>query len=149
MDWLAFKLSEAELLTESHEGRFLTMIVDEIDEIADELGTIEIARALIVAEMSEVLGEPEDGDMTLTALIAHAPIDMGSTLSELQSELLELANYLAATAKRGTAAAHSQKAAITTALNNLEPAMDGKSGYDQWGGRPAATPGATRFNQAL
>ena len=149
MDWLAFKLSEAELLTDSSEGRFLTMIVDEVDEIADELGTIEVARAMIVSELCDTLGRSGEDDMSLSELIELAPANIRTALTELQTELLELTDYLTTTAARGTTSAQSQKAAITSALNNLEPATHGKTGYDQWGGRSVVTPNATKVNEIL
>jgi hypothetical protein len=149
MDWLAFKLSEAELLTESGEGRFLTLIVDEVDDIADELGTIEVARAMIVAELCDALGKSDEDDTSLSELIEFAPPDIRAALTELRTELLELTDYLVATAGRGTASAQSQKSAISTALNNLEPATHGKTGYDQWGARSIIAPTATRVNKVL
>lgn len=149
MDWLAFKLSEAELLTGSGEGRFLAMIVDEVDEIADELGTIEVARAMIVAELCDTLGKAGEDDISLSDLIAYAPADIGAALTDLRTELIDLADHLTATAARGTASAQTRKAAITATLNNLEPATHGKTGYDQWGARSTVAPIATRINEVL
>ena len=148
LDWLAFKVAEAELLTAAHEARFLAMIVDEVDDIADEVGTIEVARAMIVAELCDVLGERDD-DISLTELIAHAPPEIAEILTELRDELLELTDRLASAAMRGMAAAKTQKTALAAALSNLEPAAPGGTGYDQWGGRATTTPAATRFNEAL
>ncbi len=149
LDWLAFKISEAELLTDSREGRFLPMIVDEVDEIADELGTIEVARAMVVAELCDALGRPGEDDITLSDLIALAPPEIESALAELRTELTELTDHLTATAARGTASAQIHKATITSALNNLEPATHGKTGYDQWGARSTVAPNATRINEVL
>ena len=78
LDWLAFKVSEAELLTESQESRFLTMIVDEVDEIADELGTIEVARAMIVAELCDALGRPGEDEISLSDLIVAIERALGT-----------------------------------------------------------------------
>ncbi len=122
LDRLAFKVSTAELLAASGEARFLAMIVDEVDDVADELGTMEIVRAMIVAELCAIVGKPDRGDISLSDLIAHAPPDVGAGLTELRAELLELTDDLAATATRGSAAAHIQRAAIRAALNRLEPA---------------------------
>jgi hypothetical protein len=149
MDWLAFKLSEAELLTESGEGRFLAMIVDEVDDIADELGTIEVARAMIVAELCDTLGKSGEDDISLADLIPHAPADIGTALRGLRTELIELTDQLTAAAARGTASAQTRKAAILAALHNLEPATHGKTGYDQWGARSTVAPVATRINEVL
>ncbi len=122
LDRLAFKVATAELLAASGEGRFLAMIVDEVDDIADELGTMEIVRAMIVSELCAVVGKPDAGDISLSHLIAHAPPDVGGALTRLRAELLELTDDLAAAATRGSAAAHIRRAAIRAALNRIEPA---------------------------
>ena len=146
--WLAFKVSQAELLTDAHEARFLPMIVDEVDEIGDELGTIEIARAMIVDELCEALGDRDDA-RTLSELIEEAPADIAPILSELRTQLLELTEGLATTAGRGSATAKVRLGAIRAALDNLEPAAGTETGYDQWGARHAPTAGATRFDTSL
>lgn len=146
--WLAFKASQTELLTDAHEARFLPMIIDEVDEIAEELGTIEIARAMIVDELCEALGYRDDS-RTLWELIAEAPADIAPVLSELRSQLLELTEGLSTTASRGTATAKARLAAIRAALDNLEPAAGTETGYDQWGARHAPSAPATRFDTSL
>ena len=146
--WLAFKVSQAELLTDAHEARFLPMIIDEVDEIAEELGTIEIARAMIVDELCEALGDRDDA-RTLSELISAAPDDIAPVLSELREQLLELTEGLAATASRGSATAKARLATIHAALDNLEPAGGAETGYDQWGAKQAPTAGATRFDPSL
>ncbi len=148
LDRLAFKLTEAELLAEAHEGRFLSMIADEVDEIADEVGTIAIARAMIVAEVCDALGQLDD-DISLNDLIASAPPDIVEALTELRAQLLELTNEIAATTIRGSGAAKEQLATIKAALDNLEPVSSARTGYDQWGAQQTATTGATRFDEAF
>ena len=147
--WLAFKVSQTELLTDASEARFLPMIVDEVDEVAEELGTIEIARAMIVDELCESLGYPDDAK-TLSELIEEAPPDIAPTLTELRDQLLELTQGLETTSARGSESARERLAAIQTALNNIEPAAPGDARYDQWG-QSKRTPigAATRFDTSL
>ena len=146
--WLAFKVSQTALLTEAHEARFLPMIIDEVDEIADELGAIEVARAMIVDELCEVLGDPDDS-RTLGELIVDAPPDIAPILSELRQQLIELTDGLAGTAARGSAATRERLAAIQKAVASIEPAAGVETGYDQWGSRRVAAAAATRFDTAL
>jgi hypothetical protein len=146
--WLAFKVAEAELLTDAHQARFLTMITDEVDEVADELGTIEVARAMIVDELCEVLGDADDA-RSLSELIEAAPPEIAGVLSDLQDQLNALIDSLATTAARGTDKARGRLTAVRNALENLEPAAVGETRYNQWGGRQAPTAGATRFDTSL
>lgn len=148
LDRLSFKLTEAELLAQAHEGRFLAMIADEVDEIADEVGTIAIARAMIVAEVCDALGQLDD-DISLNELMASAPRDIVASLTELRTQLLELTNEISATTIRGSGAAKEQLATIKAALDNLEPVSSARTGYDQWGAQQTATTGATRFDEAF
>jgi len=148
LDRLAFKLTEAELLAEAHEGRFLPMIADEIDDIADEVGTIAIARAMIVAEVCDALGRFDD-DVSLNELIAASPPEVTAALAQLRIQLLELTSEISATRLRGSDAAKRQRDTIKAALDNLEPVSAGRTGYDQWGARQSPTTGATRFDRSL
>ena len=104
---------------------------------------------MIVSELCDTLGKSGEDDISLSELIEHAPANIRTALTEFQTELLELTDYLTATAARGTTSAESQKAAITTALDNLEPATHGKTGHDHWGGRSVVSPNATRVNEVL
>lgn len=148
LGWLAFKLSQTELLTHSREARFLPMIVDEVDEIADELGMIEVARAMIVDELCEALGYSDDA-RTLSELIEEAPEDLAPVLADLRSKLLELLDGMASAATRGSEFARAHLGTIQNALDNIDPAAPGDTGYNQWGSRPVAAAGATRFDTAL
>lgn len=148
LDRLTFKLTEAELLAEAREGRFLAMIADEVDVIADEVGTIAIARAMIVSEICDALGKFED-DVTLGELIDSAPPNMVVVLKELRTQLLELTTEISATSLRGSGAAKEQLTTIKAALDNLEPVAGGRTGYDQWGAQQTPTTGATRFDESF
>lgn len=148
LDRLTFKLTEAELLAEAHEGRFLAMIADEVDEIAEEVGTIAIARAMIVAEVCDALGQVDD-DVSLNELIASAPPDIVAPLSQLRTQLLELTSEISDMTSRGSSAVKEQLTTIRTALDNLEPVSSGRTGYDQWGSQPAPPAGATRFDESF
>ena len=149
LGWLAFKVSQAELLTEAAEARFLPMMIDELDEVADEVGTIEIARALIVDELCEGLGYPDDAK-SLAELIEEAPADLKGVLTKLRADLVELVSGLHQAAARGGAAAKQNLGIVHTVLAKIEPAAPSHSGYDQWGAAPVPVAGgASRFDTAL
>jgi len=74
---------------------------------------------------------------------------MADVLSVLRDELIVLTGELTTTRTRGSNAAKERLAAIRSALDNLEPAAGGKTGYDQWGSQSTEAPAATRFDASF
>lgn len=75
LERLAFKLTEAQLLARADESRFLGAIVDEIDAVEEDLGTFEVARAMLVADITLALGIHGD-DPSMRELIPYTPVDL-------------------------------------------------------------------------
>jgi len=142
--WLAFKISQTALLTDAHEARFLALITDDVDDIADELGTIAIARAMVVDELCEALGWRNDA-MTVSDLIEAAPDDIAPVLRSLRIQLHELAGGLAATAAHGSAAAEERLTAIRRAVAGIEMSA-GPGSSDHLRGTVSVAASATTFD---
>ena len=143
---LVFKLRSAEMLASAGEARFITLISDEIDAASSDLGAIEVARALLVADVTHHLGIADDA--TLLELAEHAPDDAFVPLQQARSRLIQLMAELDDAAQAATGAVTNRLDEVNTSLEKLH---FGESGgvFDRYGA-PGALPGdATRFDRDL
>ena len=69
LERLIFKLTQAEMLTRAGESRFLANAFDEIDTVRDDLGALEVARSMLVGDVTAALG----ADVFVTSAIHHIP----------------------------------------------------------------------------
>lgn len=147
LEHLVFKLRSAELLATAGESRFLTFITDEVDAAGSDLGAIEVARALLVADITQVLGLEDDA--TLLELAAHAPAEVAGPLYHARDRLITLMNDLDAAAAVATGAVNERLAEVTTALDRVHPNRPPFVGYGAYAGNGSAPHGATRFDHDL
>lgn len=119
LEHLVFKLRGAEMLASVGESRFLSYITDEIDDAASDLGAIEVARALLVAELTQQLSLPEDA--TLLELAAHAPEATAQALHAARHRLIALVADLDDSALVAAAAVSGRLEEVGAALDRIEP----------------------------
>ena len=145
---LIFKLTEAELLVNAEQTRFLGLIVDEIEAAAGEVGSIEFARGLMVADIAFSLGLDSD-DLPLSALTPHAPAHLHQTLDEVRDRLATALEQLDAVAGRGRSAIGRRLESLDTMMDRLDP-VDAKRAYDRHGFHATgASPRPSRVDRPL
>ncbi len=147
LEHLIFKLRSAELLANAGESRFLTFITDEVDAAGSDLGAIEVARALLVADVTQMLRISDEA--TLLELAALAPAEVAGPLYHARDRLIGLMNDLDAAAAVATGAVNDRLNEVTTALERVHPDRPQFVGYGAYAGGGAATRGATRFDHDL
>ena len=146
---LVFKLTEAELLATAGEIRFMGYMIDEVDDAAGELGAVELARGILVADLARELGFGSD-DVPLTELVPYAPTDVADALLRLRDRLSAVTGQLESATRRGRAVAAAQLDEVHAALERTEPLASGGAGYNRWGTATAAASAAGyRINQTM
>lgn len=149
LERLVFKQTELLLLVEAEQHRFLARSSDEVGDMERDLGTIEAARAMLVADIAALLGVPDE-KLTLSALIREAPAPEASALTTLRDELLDLAEECKGLGERGVKAAATRLQRISAAVKQLESgALASATGYDRWGaGESAGSTAPTRIDES-
>jgi hypothetical protein len=142
---LVFKLTEAELLASAGEARFMALMVDEVEAVAGDLGSIELARGILVADLAHELGLESD-DTPLAELISYAGSDTAGPLEELKERLQALTAQLEAVTQRGSDVVASQLVDVQATLERVEPTAPGRNAYDRWGAGVAGAVQPTRFD---
>ena len=145
LERLVFKLTETELLTAAGEARFMGLILDEVHDITADLGGIEVARSMLVADLCDSLGISDE--VPLEELAAYAPSDAAPLLMELRERMIVAANDLEAVAATGSHASREQLDRVSTSLAALGPESTGGGGYGSVGGHAALPPTPTSFDQ--
>lgn len=145
LERLVFKLTQAGMLAEAKEARFMAMISDEIDTVAADLGGLELARAMIVDDVAAALSLTDD-EPSLAGLIARAPEPVREPLIQLHHDLTKLMTDLDEVRERGSWAITERIAAMQADLERLESAGLGADGYDRWGHVSSADVVPTRFD---
>jgi len=137
LEHLVFKLHEAELLGAAGNLRFMGMMSDEIDDAASQLGSTEITRALLTADLTHQLGI--DGDATLAEIAGAAPQEVSSTLLEARRRLVVLTDAVERYANEAEAAVSERLDHVAaTAAGMEDPAVSGHDPYRKT--RSAAAP---------
>lgn len=148
VDKLVFKLTEAELLATAGEARFMGLMVDEIDAVTEELGSVELARGLLVSDIAHSAGLLSD-DVPLSDLIVATPAEAVGPLTALRQRLLASTSGLGAATGRARASVDSRLGELHRVLDRIEPAVRSRGGYDRWGaGTAMGTQSPSRFDHS-
>jgi len=132
LERLIFKLTQAEMLARADEARFLAPIFDEIDTVRDDLGALEVARAMLVGDVTAALGLAND-TLSLSQLIAYAPDLAIEPLEGLKRRLSEAMDEITELKELGSRAVMERLDQITRAIDRVEPGVFGQAGYDHAG----------------
>ncbi len=144
LEHLVFKLHEAELLGAAGNMRFMGMMTDEIDAAASELGSTEITRALLAADLTHKLGI--DSDATLAEIAGVTPGETSSTLLEARERLVVLTRAVERFAKDAEAVVSERLEHVAATVAEMEdPAAPGHDPYRRT--RPAPPPAS--FQQRI
>ena len=145
LERLVFKLTQAEMLTRAGESRFLANIFDEIDSVRDDLGALEVARSMLVGDVTAALGLAND-TLTLSQLIAYAPDLAVEPLEGLLRRMAEAMEEVAELKEMGSRAVMERLDQIARAMDRVEPGVFGQAGYDQGGFVTAPVTTSSRFD---
>ena len=149
LERMIFKLTQAEMLARADESRFLAHIFDEIDTVRDELGALEVARSMLVGDVTAALGLAND-TLTLTQLIDYAPDLAIEPLEGLMRRMNEAMGEISELRELGSRAVVERLDRIGRALDRVEPGVFGQSGYDAAGfmTSPLQTSSRSRFDDS-
>jgi hypothetical protein len=145
LERMIFKLTQAELLARADESRFLAHIFDEIDTVHDELGALEVARSMLVGDVTAALGLAND-TLSLSQLIAYAPDLAVEPLEGLMRRMTEAMYEINELKELGSRAVIERLDQIGRAMDRVEPGVFGQSGYDASGFMTAPVLGTSRFD---
>lgn len=147
LERMIFKLTQAEMLVRADESRFLAHIFDEIDSVRDDLGALEVARSMLVGDVTAALGLAND-TLTLSQLIAYAPDLAVEPLEGLMRRMVEAMTEINELRELGSRVVIERLDQITRALDRVEPGVFGQSGYDSSGfmTTPVLAASRTRFD---
>ena len=145
LDRLIFKLSEAELLARAEESRFLGNVFDEIDAVEGDLGALEVARSMLVGDVTAALGLAND-TLTLSQLIEYAPDLAVEPLEGLMRRMGEAMEEVVALRERGSRIIIERLDQISAALDRVEPGVFGQDGYNEHGYMTAPVSSSSRFD---
>ena len=145
LERLIFKLSEAELLTRAEESRFLGKIFDEIDAVEHDLGGLEVARSMLVGDVTATLGLTAD-TLTLGELIEYAPDLAVEPLEGLMRRMGDAMTEIRELRERGSRVVIERLDQINAAIDRVEPAVFGQDGYNEHGYMTAPASASSRFD---
>jgi hypothetical protein len=145
LERLVFKLSEAELLIRAEESRFLVQIFDEVDAVDANLGALEVARSMLVGDVTAALGLAND-TLTLSQLIEYSPDLAVEPLEGLMRRLTDAMNEAADLRERGSRAVIERLDRLTEAVERVEPGVFSQDGYNNQGFMTAPAVAASRFD---
>ncbi len=145
LERMIFKLTEAEMLARADESRFLANIFDEIDSVRDELGALEVARSMLVGDVTAALSLAND-TLTLSQLIAYAPDLAVEPLEGLKRRMNEAMDEINELKEVGSRAVMERLDQIARAVDRVEPGVLGQSGYDRSGFMTAPALTSSRFD---
>lgn len=147
LERLIFKLTQAEMLARADESRFLAPIFDEVDSVRDELGTLEVARSMLVGDVTAALGLAND-TLTLNQLIDYAPDLAVEPLQGLRRRMGDAMGEIDELQEKGSRAVIERLDQISRAMDRVEPGVFGQSGYDSAGymTSPLQIPSRSRFD---
>ena len=135
LERLMYRLSEANLLVEARQDRFLAFASDDVDYIETQLGEVEILRAILVAGIAATWDVPES-ELSLRAIIQRAQPEH-ATLLERELELLrELTREIGEVKHIISDASSERLKATQTAIARLVEGPAQNYGRDGSPGRP-------------
>lgn len=145
LERLIFKLSEAELLTRADESRFLAKIFDEVEAVETDLGSLEVARSMLVGDVTAALGLAND-TLTLSQLIEHAPDLAVEPLEGLMQRLTRAMDEVRELRERGSRAVLERLDGLNNAIERVEPGVLGQDSYNEHGYMLAPAASGPRFD---
>ena len=145
LDRLIFKLSEAEMLTRAEESRFLGKVSDEVDGVREDLGALEVARSMLVGDITAALGLAND-TLTLSQLIAYAPVLAVDPLEGLTKRLVDATEEIHTLREQGSRAVMEKLDQINGAIDRVQPAVPGQDGYNSNGSMTTPAMSGSRFD---
>jgi hypothetical protein len=145
LERLIFKLNEAELITRAEESRFLPNIFDEIDAVETDLGALEVARSMLVGDVTAALGLANDS-LTLSQLIEFAPDLAVEPLEGLMRRMTEAMEEIKGLRERGSRLIIARLDQINAAIERVEPGVFSQDGYNEHGYMTAPAAAASRFD---
>ncbi len=145
LERMIFKLTQAEMLARANESRFLSHIFDEIDTVRDDLGALEVARSMLVGDVTAALGLAND-TLTISQLIEYAPDLAIEPLDGLRRRMSEAMAEIQELKELGSRAVVERLDNITRAMDRIDAGAFGQSSYDSTGFMTAPTVAASRFD---
>ena len=143
LERLVQKLMSCTLLVEAGESRWVAPAADEVNDVEEDLGALETARAMMIADICDLLGFAND--LTLTQLTQIAPEELRPVLEERRDSLSAFSEEIAQVRARGARAAEAQLSMISHRFEGLERAGDNAS-YTASGYEPLSLVPPTRFD---
>jgi len=122
LDTLLRRLVTVVALVDAGEAGFVARAADEVDAAESDLAAMEVARAMIVAEVGDLLGRSED--LGLIQLADAAPPEVATMLHRRREKMLGRLEEIEALRCRGRAALERRMARLSSGLATL----DGSSG---------------------
>ena len=145
LERLVFKLAEAELLTRAEESRFLGHIFDEVEAVEADLGALEVARSMLVGDVTSALGLAND-TLSLSQLIEYAPDLAVEPLEGLLRRLKEAIEEGGELRERGSRVGIERLDGLNRAIERVEPGVFGQDGYNEHGFMMAPSASGSRFD---
>jgi hypothetical protein len=133
------------MLVRADESRFLGKIFDEIDAIRDDLGALEVARSMLVGDVTAALGLAND-TLTLNQLIEYAPDLAVEPLDGLRRRMTAAMAEIKDLQELGSRVVVERIDKIARALDRVEPTVFGRSGYDAIGMTTLPAAGSSFFD---
>ena len=145
LERLVFKLSEAELLIRAEESRFLATIFDEVDAVGSDLGALEVARSMLVGDVTAALGLAND-TLTLSQLIEYSPDLAVEPLEGLLRRLSEAMEEVHELRERGSRVVIERLDRLAEAVERVDSGVFGQVGYNHQGFMTTGAVAASRFD---
>jgi hypothetical protein len=142
---LVFKLSEAEFLSRAEESRFLANVFDEVEAVEGDLGTLEVARSMLVGDVSAALGLAND-TLSLSQLIECAPDLAVEPLEGLLQRLTEAMEEVREVRERGSRVIIERLDELNKTIDQVESGVSGQDGYNQRAFMMAPAASGSRFD---
>lgn len=103
LETLVRRMAGSAMMVASGEHRYLGMASDEIAQTREELGAMEVARALVVDDIAEQLNLT-DGEATLATIASRVPLHYATTLEGQLADLRRLVGEIQDLADSGAEA---------------------------------------------
>jgi hypothetical protein len=143
LERLVQKLVSCTLLVESGQSRWVAPASDEVHDVEDDLGALETARAMMIADICDLLGFAND--LTLSQLSEVAPPELHPALEERRQSLVGYTEEIARMRSRGARAAEAQLSILSDRFDGIDRAADA-SGYSPAGYESLSSMPPIRFD---
>ena len=130
LERLVFRLSEAQMLINAGQDRYLAPAADDVTAIESQLGEVEMLRAILITGLAERWGVDAD-QLTLRAIMRDASPEHRELLERELDQLRELTREVSDLKHGITATSLEQLEATQTALNRLASGPADVDGRDR------------------